>query len=103
MLTKVKEVAVCRAVSFCVIMDLLLKEKDMKRSAKKRKVNKGVLAAIGATVLGIAAGAAAMFFSKKENREAVKKTVKSTVRKGKMEVAKAKRKIVATKKKLIKK
>lgn len=74
----------------------------MKSPAKKRKVNKGILAAIGATVLGVAAGAAAMFFSKKENRDAVKKTVNSTVRKGKVEVAKAKRKIVATKKKLIK-
>lgn len=66
----------------------------MKRSARKRKVNKGVLAAIGATVLGVAAGATAMFLSKKENMEAVKKTVKKTVRKGKIEVAKAKRKLI---------
>lgn len=66
----------------------------MKRSARKRKVNKGVLAAIGATVLGVAAGATAMFLSKKENMEAVKKTVKKTVRKGKVEVAKAKRKLI---------
>jgi len=65
----------------------------MKRPAKKRKVNKGVLAAIGATVLGFVAGATALFFSKKENREAVEKTVKKTVRKGKVEVAKIKRKL----------
>lgn len=66
----------------------------MKRPAKKRKVNKGVLAAIGATVLGVAAGATAMFLSKKENMEAVKKTVKKTVRKGKIEVAKAKKRLI---------
>jgi len=74
----------------------------MKRPAKK-KVSKGVLAAIGATVLGVFAGAAAMFLSKKENREAVKRTVSKTMRKGKTEIAKAKRKIVVAKKKLIKK
>jgi hypothetical protein len=73
----------------------------MKRPAKKKKVNKGVLAAIGAAVLGVAAGAASVFLSKKENREAVEKTVKRTVRKGKVEIAKAKRKIVATKKKVV--
>jgi len=75
----------------------------MKRPAKRKNVNKGVLAAIGATVLGVAAGAATMFLSKKENREVVKKTVNKTVRKGKAEVAKAKRTIAAAKKKLIKK
>jgi hypothetical protein len=66
----------------------------MKRPAKKRKVNKGVLAAIGATVLGVAAGVAAMFLSKKENRDRVEKTVKKTVRKGKVQLAKAKRKLI---------
>ena len=66
----------------------------MKRSAKKRKVNKGVLAAIGATVLGVAAGATAMFLSKKENMAAVKKSLNKTVRKGKAEVAKVKRKLI---------
>jgi hypothetical protein len=71
----------------------------MKRPAKKKKVNKGVLAAIGATVLGIMAGAAAMFLSKKENRIAVKNTVSKTVKKGKIVVAKAKRKIAAKKRK----
>lgn len=81
-------------------MDKLSISKFMKRPAKKRKVNKGVLAAIGATVLGVLAGAAAMFLSKKENREAVEKTVKRTVRKGKVEVAKAKRKIASVKKKI---
>lgn len=65
----------------------------MKRPARKKKVNKGVLATIGATVLGVAAGATAMFLSKKENREAVEKTVRKTVRKGKVEVAKVKRRL----------
>lgn len=66
----------------------------MKRSTKRGKVNKGVLAAIGATVLGVAAGATAMFFSKEENRKAIEKTVRKTVRKGRVEIAKAKRKLV---------
>ena len=70
----------------------------MKRPAKK-KVSRGVLAAIGATVLGVAAGAVAMFLSKKENRTAVKNTVAKTVRKGKAVVAKAKRKISSKKRK----
>lgn len=65
----------------------------MKRPARKKKVNKGVLAAIGATVLGVAAGATAMFLSKKENREAVEKTVRKTVKRGKIEVAKVKRRL----------
>jgi hypothetical protein len=69
----------------------------MKRPAKK-KTNRGVLAAIGATVLGVVAGAAAMFLSKKENREAVKRTVNKTVKKGKVVVAKAKKKIAGAKK-----
>lgn len=75
----------------------------MKRPAKKKKVNKGVLAAVGATVLGVAAGAAAMFLSKKENRVAVKNTVNKTVKKGKAEIAKVKKSVVATEKKVIKK
>ena len=74
----------------------------MRRPAKK-KVNKGVLAAIGGVVLGVAAGAAAMFLSKKENRVAVKNTVNKTVKKAKVSVAKAKKTIVASKKKIIKK
>ncbi|KKT73669.1 MAG: hypothetical protein UW68_C0004G0026 [Candidatus Collierbacteria bacterium GW2011_GWB1_44_6] len=72
----------------------------MKRPAKK--VNKGMLGAIGAAALGVAAGAAAVFLSKKENRETVKKTVGGAVRKGKIQVAKAKRAVVSTKKKLLK-
>jgi hypothetical protein len=72
----------------------------MKRPARKRKVNKGVLAAIGATVLGVVAGAAAMFLSKEENRETVKKTVRKTVRRGRVEVARVKRTIAAKKKTL---
>lgn len=75
----------------------------MKRPAKKKKVNKGVLAAVGATVLGVAAGAAAMFLSKKENRVAVKNTVNKTVKKGKAEVIKAEKKVMAAEKKLVKK
>lgn len=73
----------------------------MKRPAKKK--NSGVLATIGAAVLGIGAGAAAMFLSKKENRNEVKRTVNKTVRMGKAELAKAKRKVMASKKKLVKK
>jgi len=75
----------------------------MKKPVKRMKVKKGVIAAAGAAVLGVAAGAAAMFLSKKENRVAVKNTVNKTVNKGKKVVAKAKRKIVATKKKIVKK
>jgi len=74
----------------------------MKRPAKK-KVSKGVIAAVGATVLGVAAGAAAMFLSKKENRSAVKNTVNKTVRKGKVQVAKVKKTVNVAKKKVVKK
>lgn len=66
----------------------------MKRPAKKNKVNKGLLGAIGAALVGVAAGAAAMFLSDKENRAKVSKTVNSAVKKGKTEVVKAKKKIV---------
>jgi hypothetical protein len=75
----------------------------MKRPAKKRKVNKGILGAVGAAVVGVAAGAAAMFLSEKKNRMAVKRTVNSTVRKGKREVVKAEKTLMAAKKKLVKK
>jgi hypothetical protein len=75
----------------------------MKRSAKRRKVNKSILGAAGAVAVGVAAGAAAMFFSKKENRDAVKKTVSNTVKKGSAEVQKAKKKVFAAKKKLLRK
>lgn len=73
----------------------------MKKSTKNKKV--GVLATIGAAVVGVGAGAAAMFLSKKENRNQVKETVAKTVKKGKTEIAKAKRKITVSKKKLVKK
>lgn len=73
----------------------------MKRPAKK-KVSNNILGAIGAGVLGILAGAAAMFMSEKENREKVQKTVSGAVKKGKVEVAKVKKTVVATKKKLLK-
>ncbi len=75
----------------------------MKRPARRSKVNKGIVAAIGAALLGVAAGAATMFFSKKENREAVEKSVKKTVKMGKAEVVRAKKTIASTKKKLVKK
>lgn len=75
----------------------------MKRPAKKMKVNKGLLGAVGAAVLGVAAGATAIFMSKKENREAVKRTVDKTVKRGKMEVAKVKKTLAKTKKKIVKK
>ena len=63
----------------------------------------GLLGTIGAAVLGIAAGAAAMFLSEKENRDKVKSTVGTVVKKGKVEVAKAKKRVIATKKKLLRK
>lgn len=72
----------------------------MRRPAKKN--NAGLLGAIGAGVLGIAAGVAAVFLSKKENRDTIQRTVSKAVRKGKVEVAKAKRTVVSTKKKLLK-
>ncbi|HEX8932525.1 MAG TPA: hypothetical protein VF810_05180 [Patescibacteria group bacterium] len=72
----------------------------VRRPAKKTKVNKGLLGAVGALVVGIAAGAAAIFLSDKENREMVKKTVDTTVKKGKVELAKAEKKISQTRKKL---
>ena len=75
----------------------------MKRSAGRKKVNKGVLATIGAAFLGVLAGAATMFLSEKGNREAVKKTVNNVVKKGKVEVAMVKRKVATTKNKLNKK
>lgn len=59
----------------------------------KKKANKNILMAIGAGVLGVVAGVAGMFLSKEENREKVKSAVKETVRKGKVEVAKAKKKL----------
>ena len=74
-----------------------------KRPAKKGlKVNKSLVGALGAAVVGVVAGAAAVFLSKKENREMVKKTVDSTVKKGRVELVKAEKKIAATKKKLLK-
>lgn len=74
----------------------------MKRPAKN-KVNMGLLGTIGAAVLGIAAGAAAMFLSEKENRDKVKSSVGTAVKRGKVQVAKAKKKVIATKKKLLRK
>lgn len=76
------------------------KKKEM---PARKKNHKGLLGAIGAAVLGVAAGAAAMFLSEKENREKVQRTVTSAVKKGKVGVAKAKKKIAVTKKKLLKK
>jgi len=76
------------------------------RRPAKKKVNRGLLGAIGAATLGIAAGAAAVFLSKQENREKVKKAVSGGVRRGKVEVAKAKRtvkKLTVKGKKAIKK
>lgn len=69
----------------------------------KKKTNNGLLATVGAGVLGLAAGAAAVFFSKKENRENAQKVVSSAVKKGKAGVQKAKKAVVSTKKKLLRK
>lgn len=75
----------------------------MKRPAKKAKINKSVIGAVGAAVAGMAAGAAAMFLAKKENRTAVKRTVEKTVRSGKAEMSKAKKTVSAARKKFVKK
>lgn len=72
----------------------------MRRPAKKN--NKGLLGAVGAAVLGVAAGAAAVFLSKKENREKVQRSVSGAVKKGRVEIGKAKKRVVATKKRLLK-
>lgn len=74
----------------------------MRKFAKKMKVSSGVLGAIGAAVIGLAAGAAAVFLSKEGNRKKVKNTVDSTVKKGKVELAKANKKIVSVKRKIVK-
>lgn len=62
----------------------------MKKPAKK---NLNILAAIGAGVLGVVAGVAGMFLSKEENRQKVKAEVAKVVKKGKVEVKKAKKKL----------
>lgn len=67
----------------------------------KKKANYNLVGAIGAAVLGIFAGAAAMFLSEKENREKVRSTVSRAVKKGKVGVAKAKKRVIATKKKIL--
>ncbi len=73
------------------------------KSPAKRKISKGVIGAIGAATLGVAAGAAALFLSKKENRDNLKKAADKAVKVGKVEIAKAKKSVVAAKKKLLKK
>lgn len=75
----------------------------MRKPAKKTKVNNSVLGAVGAAIMGVLAGAAAMFLSEKENREQVERTVKTVVKRGKVEVAKAKRKVSSSKKKVVRK
>ncbi len=78
---------------------VIIKSSKMRKPAKK--INKGLLGAVGAAVIGVVAGAAAVFLSKKENREKVASSVSSAVSKGKKEVAKAKKKVSAVKKKLV--
>jgi hypothetical protein len=60
---------------------------------KKNKVNKSLLGAIGAATLGVIAGVTAVFLSKEENRDKVKRAVDSGVRKGKVGIAKAKKEV----------
>ena len=64
--------------------------------AKKNNMN--LFAAVGAAVIGVAAGVAGMFLSKKENREKVATEVRKVVKKGKATVAKAKKKVLKKKK-----
>ncbi len=68
--------------------------------AKKNNMN--LFAAVGAAVIGVAAGVAGMFLSKKENREMVAGEVKKAVKKGKAKVAKVKTQVVKAKKKVLK-
>jgi len=63
----------------------------------KKNVSKNALTVIGAAVLGVLAGVAGMFLSKEENREKVSGVVKQTVKKGKVQVAKAKKKLAKRK------
>jgi dihydroxyacetone kinase-like predicted kinase len=63
----------------------------------KKNVSKNVLTVIGAGVLGVLAGVAGMFLSKEENREKVGRVVKETVKKGKVQVAKTKKKLAKRK------
>lgn len=69
----------------------------MKRRSKK--LNRGILEAIGAAVLGVAAGAVTVFLSKEENRQKVKKAVSRGVRTGKKELNRAKRTVRKVEKK----
>lgn len=62
------------------------------------KKNLNVFAAVGAAVLGVAAGVAGMFLSKKENRERVATEVRKVAKKGKAQVVKAKKKVLKKKK-----
>ena len=68
--------------------------------AKKNNMN--LFAAVGAAVIGVAAGVAGMFLSKKENRDMVSSEVKKAVKKGKVQVAKVKTQVVKAKKKVLK-
>lgn len=88
------------------LMEVVSNQQIKVRRPAKKSVNKGLFGAIGAAALGIAAGAAAVFLSKSENREKVKSAVSSGVKRGKIEVAKAKKgvkKLTGKGKKAIKK
>lgn len=71
--------------------------------AKRKNKGLGVVEAVGALVTGALAGAAAVFFSKEENRTMVKKEVGKVVVKGKKTLKKAERQVTSLKKKVAKK
>jgi len=73
----------------------------MRRPAKK--INKGLLGAIGASGNRCSCRSGSSIFSKKENRDKVKSKVNYAVSKGKVEVAKAKKRVATAKKKLLRK
>ncbi len=75
---------------------ILLISSKKKMPAKKNNIN--LFAAVGAAVIGVAAGVAGMFLSKKENRERVAGEVRKVVKKGKAQVAKVKKKVLKKKK-----
>lgn len=78
-----------------VIMDLALLVciKDMAKRPAKIKVNQSLLGAAAGVVVGVIAGVGAMFLSKEENRQKVKKVAGDAVKKGKVGLAKVEREV----------
>lgn len=71
--------------------------------AKRKNKGLGVVEAVGALVTGALAGAAAVFFSKEENRKMVQKEVGRAVAKGKRTIKKAEKSVSSLKRKAVSK